>query len=226
MLYRDAKVLALDLSRASLAYAKRKARELGVDDISFLQGDILAVEPDLGAFDIVECSGVLHHMADPLAGWRRLTAVLKPGGVMKVALYSETARRHVVALRDFIAAEGFPATPEGIRACRAAVMARIEEPAMAAVASGRDFYSLSLCRDLLFHVQEHRFTIGQIADAVEDLGLEFLGFEWPDARSRRLFLERFPSDPGGLSFENWQAFEAAEPDCFAEMYQFWLKKPG
>jgi len=33
-----------------------------------------------------------------------------------------------------------------------------------------DFFSLSECRDLLFHVQEHRFTIPQSGDALDALG--------------------------------------------------------
>ena len=50
-------------------------------------------------FDLVESSGVLHHMEDPQEGWRILTGLVKPGGLMKIALYSEIARQDVVAAR-------------------------------------------------------------------------------------------------------------------------------
>ena len=40
-----------------------------------------------------------------------------------------------------------------------------------------DFYTMSTFRDLLFHVQEHRFTIPKIKDCLAQLGLTFCGFE-------------------------------------------------
>ena len=40
-----------------------------------------------------------------------------------------------------------------------------------------DFYSTSECRDLLFHVQEHRMTLPQIKAFLVAQELQFLGFE-------------------------------------------------
>ena len=45
------------------------------------------------------------------------------------------------------------------------------------IVSSGDFYSLSTLRDLIFHVQEHRFTIPLIKDHLEKLRLKFCGFE-------------------------------------------------
>src|ERR1043165_1545604 len=53
-----ARVLAIDLSLASLAYAKRKSDAAGVA-IEYAQADILALAPDR-KFDMIESSGVLH----------------------------------------------------------------------------------------------------------------------------------------------------------------------
>tara|TARA_B100000787_G_scaffold93930_1_gene69343 strand:+ start:154 stop:381 length:228 start_codon:yes stop_codon:yes gene_type:complete len=68
----------------------------GFKNIEYMQADIL----DLGnldkKFDIVESSGVLHHMDDPMAGWKVLTDCLKPAGLMNLGLYSELARPHIV----------------------------------------------------------------------------------------------------------------------------------
>ena len=84
--FKGSNVLAIDLSLSSLSYAKRKTEELGIQNIDYMQADIL----DLGKlgrqFDIVESAGVLHHMDDPVAGWRVLTDCLKPGGLMKIGL--------------------------------------------------------------------------------------------------------------------------------------------
>jgi len=143
---------------------------------------------------------------------------------MRIGLYSELARRHVVRAREFIAAGGFPPTPEGIRACRAAILARQDDALLARVARGEDFYSLSACRDLIFHVQEQRFTLPQIAVLIADLHLQFVGFEWPDAGTAARYRASFPEDRALTDLDNWHRFETKTPDTFVLMYQFWVRK--
>jgi SAM-dependent methyltransferase len=218
--FTGAAVLAVDLSRASLAYARRKTLELGLKNIAYRRADLLALGALGERFDLVECSGVLHHLEDPLAGWRVLAGLRKPGGLMRIGLYSEAGRRAVVRARELIAAEGFTPDLEGIRACRAAIRARAEhDPLLATLARNEDFYSASGCRDLMFHVHEHRFSLPQVESMIEGLGLGFLGFEFPDSgatlgRYRARFLED--------SLHNWHKFEQEFPDTFSRMYQFWV----
>ena len=88
-----ARVLAIDISVASLAYAKRKVREERLVNIEFAQADILELGAIGRVFDHIEAVGVLHHLADPKTGWRVLLSLLRPGGTMHVGLYSQLARR-------------------------------------------------------------------------------------------------------------------------------------
>jgi hypothetical protein len=76
-------------------------------------------------------------------------------------------------------------------------------------------------RDLLLHVQEHRFSLAQIAAALDRLALGFLGFELDDPAALGAYRERFPADPRAVSLANWERFEADRPATFAGMYQFW-----
>src|SRR6185295_3717387 len=110
----ESSILAVDLSLTSLAYAVRKTRELGIRNIDYRQADLLLLGALPERFDVVDCTGVLHHLEDPVAGWRVLCSLLRPGGVMRVGLYSELARRHVVRARELIATSGFAPTPSGI----------------------------------------------------------------------------------------------------------------
>jgi len=169
---------------------------------------------------LIEASGVLHHMADPFEGWRILLALLRPSGIMHLGLYSELARRHVVAVRSFIAERGYGSTPAEIRRCRQDL---INSP-MRGVARFNDFFTTSECRDLLFHVQETRVAIPAIEDFLKRHALRFLGFEFDAAtmaKYRALFAERSWSltDLG-----RWHDLETAYPDTFANMYQFWVQK--
>jgi len=70
-----ASVLAVDLSVASLAYAKRKTGALDRSNIEYAQADILKLGALERTFDLIESSGVLHHLADPYAGWRVLAYI-------------------------------------------------------------------------------------------------------------------------------------------------------
>lgn len=220
-----AKLLAIDLSLASLAYAKRKSLELGVTNIEYRQADLLALRPEDGRFDQVEASGVLHHLEDPLAGWRVLANLVQPGGAMRIGLYSERGRRAVVRARELIAKEGFEATAAGIRACRSAILERAGDESFAKLVRNEDFYSMSGCRDLLFHVQEHRFTLPQVRDMIASLGLAFAGFELADIGiTAARYRARYPQDAAMIDLDNWHRFEEEHPDTFSRMYQFWVRK--
>lgn len=222
--FAGAAVLGVDLSRVSLAYALRMTRLLGLDNVRYAQADLLALGEDEAPFDIVAASGVLHHLRDPMEGWRRLLGRLAPGGLMQIGLYSEAARASVAAARAFIAARGHATTPDGIRRCRAEIMALPDShPARGVVGMFDDFFTLSGCRDLLFHVQEHRFTLPQIAAALNSLGLEFLGFRLPPAVRQR-YRARFPQDRDATSLALWHDYERENPFTFAGMYQFWALK--
>ena len=219
--FKGSKILAIDLSLSSLSYAKRKTEELGIQNIDYMQADILHLGKLDKQFDIVESAGVLHHMDDPVAGWRVLTDCLKPGGLMKIGLYSELARQHIVEMRQEISKAGIGSSDAAMKSLRATVMAS-DLKHHKRILNFSDFYSLSELKDLLFHVQEHRFTIPQIQDCLAELGLEFCGFEANKIVSHFKQTNTGADDPYDL--DKWQAYEEANPSAFAGMYQFWCQK--
>ncbi len=164
-----ARILAVDLSTASLAYAKRKTRELGIVNIEYAQADILRLESIGRTFDFIQCVGVLHHLEDPVAGWRVLRSMLRPGGVMHIGLYSELARRDIAAAQDLIVAQGYQSTTEGIRQFRLDLQLVDRWRPFRCLTAMEDFYDTSGCRDLLFHAKEHRFTLRQIKESLRSL---------------------------------------------------------
>jgi SAM-dependent methyltransferase/tetratricopeptide (TPR) repeat protein len=216
--YPHSRVLAVDLSLSSLAYARRKTREFGLSNIEYAHGDILKLGSLGRTFDLIEAIGVLHHLADPMAGWRVLVSLLRPGGLMLIALYSELARRSVTAARAFIAEKGYQPTVQDIRACRQELILR----GQAAGLAFPDFFTVSGCRDLLFNVMEHRLSIPQIKTFLAENGLAFLGFD-VRPQIRQQFQHEFPDPAAASDLDKWHEFEIGHPRTFAGMYVFWVQ---
>jgi len=161
----------------------------------------------------------LHHLGDPIAGWRVLLGLLRPGGFMHMGLYSELARRDIVAARAVILEQGYRPTVDDIRRCRQELL----NSSLNGVAKAGDFFSTSECRDLLFHIQERRLTIPQIKSFIAENDLKFIGFEFAPQVMQR-YRDIFGGDRFVRDLDRWHAFETQRPDTFAGMYQFWIQK--
>jgi 2-polyprenyl-3-methyl-5-hydroxy-6-metoxy-1,4-benzoquinol methylase len=219
--YDGARVLAIDLSRASLGYAARKSRDAQLRNIDYAQADILNLGSLNATFDVIESSGVLHHLGDPEQGWRVLVSLLRPGGAMLVGLYSAAARSDILAARALIIDRGYQETAADIRRCRQELQTFADGTPFKNVTRYNDFFTTAECRDLLFHVQERQFTIPDIKSFLINNGLTFLGFT---GAVRQAYGSRFPDDPTMTDLDRWQAFETENPMAFVNMYQFWVQK--
>jgi SAM-dependent methyltransferase len=220
-------VLAIDLSAASLAYAARMAKRYGAGNIAFARADLQSLadigQRYAGRFDVIECTGVLHHLADPLAGWRRLLGCLAKDGRMLVGLYSAVARRSLRALRDDPAYPGPGCSDADLRRFRQLLLERSESEAGGDLRASRDFYTTSNFRDLALHVSENPVALPEIARFLTETHLEFRGFQLERGVFAR-FRAQFPgaSWPGALA--RWAEFEAANPGTFNGMYNFWCAR--
>ncbi len=222
--FSGSRVLAVDLSLASLAYAQRKTRAAGLTNLDYAQADILKLGSIGRTFDVIEASGVLHHMADPMAGWRVLLSLLRPGGLMHVGFYSELARADIVAARSFIAERGYGRSAQDIRRCRQELLMTMNDSRPYKNILGfSDFFSTSGCRDLLFHVQENRLTLPAIKAFLSENNLEFLGFELTPQKAEA-FRRSFSADGAFTDLDLWHIFETENPATFSGMYQFWIQK--
>ena len=151
--YKNSKVLAIDLSLSSLSYAKRKTQELNIDNIDYMQADILNLDKLNRSFDIIESVGVLHHMDEPITGLKVLKNCLKDGGLMKIGLYSELARKHIVEMRDEIYKNDLGSSGDEMKSYRN-MLIKSKKPHHKLILNSTDLYSMSTLKDLLFHVQE------------------------------------------------------------------------
>lgn len=219
----DAEVSAVDLSKASLSYALFKKAELGIENVTFKHADLLEIGQIEGRFDYIVSSGVLHHLKEPLKGWRALTDLLTPGGLMRIALYSSKARKSVNEIRERIAQAGIGNDAVSIREFRRDIRKHLKLSAIKEIENFPEYYTVPECRDLLFHVQEHQYDIPELKESLEALGLQFVKFYLP-ADVLEAYVRRYPDDPEAVNLDYWDRWETARPDTFAGMYRFWCRK--
>jgi len=155
-----------------------------------------------------------------MTGWRVLAGCLKKGGLMKIGLYSQLARQHIVKIRKEISQRKIEIGSDAIKVFRQEIINSAEEH-HEKISRTADFYSLSTVRDLLFNVQEHRFKLLQIRDCLEAMGLKFCGFELENITD---FDEIYKQKNDRYDLEKWDEYERKHPDTFASMYEFWCQK--
>ena len=140
---------------------------------------------------------------------------------MLIGLYSEKARANIINIRETINSLRIKTTKNNIINFRREIFEKNNKD-WDSIKNSPDFYSTSGVRDLLFHVQEHRFTIKKIRSYMDKLGLVFLGFEntYVVERFRKAYYESIDL----YDLDKWEDFERTNPRIFSGMYQFWCKR--
>ena len=221
-----ARITAIDLSLPSIAYGKRMAEEIGyANKIDFMHGDLMEVGKIGRTFDLVVSSGVLHHMKEPEKGFAAILNTLKPGGRMNISLYSQIARDlNLGPASEYIKKKGYTSSDADIRQFRHEVMQMpVDDPIRRCVRAS-DFFMMAECNDLLFHVQEHRFTCLTLKALTEKLGLE-LFHVYMQPKYAKAWKEKHPDNPK-FDFDRLHVFEQENPDLFLEMYKMYFHRKG
>ncbi len=103
-----AEIVALELSEASLEIARERlgAQSTHLASVRFLQADLqsdlLQRYPDLGHFDYIHCSGVIHHIPDPLLALQELRRLLAPAGIFYLMVYAGSARHEIETIQRLL----------------------------------------------------------------------------------------------------------------------------
>jgi hypothetical protein len=167
---------------------------------------------------------VLHHLGDPIAGWRVLVDKLAPAGLMQISLYSKSGRAPLSAMREEAERRGLEPVSADIKSLRPLVMSGGLTEELTEILPGSDFYSQSNFRDLVFPAQEHQFTPGEIGEALESLNLNLIGFDLSKLLIPRHAIERFSAHNGVFDIDACERIEQLYPRAFSSMYRFWCQK--
>jgi len=178
---RDAQVIGIDLSDASLNYQRELQTKYDLTNLRLFKGD-LRDSAELGQFDLIFCTGVLHHLAKPEEGVLALKKALAPGGVMKLMLYGATLRAGVYMMQDVFRRLQVEQSPEGVALVRSALdLLPSRHFARLYMDHAGELDDDSALVDTFLHPQDRAYTVPQVLKLVRDCGLWFQG--WADGIS-------------------------------------------
>jgi SAM-dependent methyltransferase len=169
-----AEIVATDLSRRSLAIARRRCRLRAIRNVAFAPCDLddASTWPD-GQFDLIECYGVLMNLADPAAALAGMAARLTPGGVLRLMVYPQYSRTRVFQIQRLAQLLGLHAGdrshPGRLRAAMRALP--VAHPLRAAFTGYDDSRSDAGIVDGFLHAGDRGFTAFQLGELVQQAGL-------------------------------------------------------
>ena len=216
----NVKIDAIDLSLKSLSFAKRKSKELKVENISFFQDDILNLPNQRKKYDLIACGGVLHHMEEPEKGLQILSDKLNNKGLLLIALYSTLARQNIKRVQNGIKLERINPHDRELRYLREWLKIKLQNDPITKI---KDFHSSSGFRDLFLHVQEHTFSCLELKKLLKRCNLEFCGFSLPN-KTILEFASQHVDFNDFYSLDAWHAYEQKQPNLFLGMYNFYCQK--
>lgn len=198
----NADIVHLDFSSASIAIARERAAIRKLDNITWVHDSLLNLPSlALGQFDYINCSGVLHHLADPDAGLQALRAVLKEDGAMGVMVYATYGRTGVYQMQSLLRLMQDGVTDEAARVSHASAVLKAL-PASNWFKRGEALHQDHKIGDagvydLLLHSQDRAYTVGDVYDWFEtrnDLRLTFSDVQ----RGRAAYLPHLIGSRNGL----------------------------
>ena len=175
-------VVYTDISAASLDIARARTAARGFANVTFLRRaieDLSAAE--VGRFDYVDCCGVLHHLADPAAGLRTLTALLREDGGMGLMVYGSLGRTGVYPLQALLrAVAGSDPLAERVALARR-LLDRLPETNWVKRNPQLSDHLLGDAGlvDLLLHARDQAYTVPEVAALTHAAGLAVTGFVEP-----------------------------------------------
>jgi SAM-dependent methyltransferase len=182
----DAEIIATDISQGALDAAANLAGQLGLRNLRFHRQD-LAGSIFREQFDLVVCTGVVHHLPDPASGLARIRESLKPEGALLLMVYNKMHREPLAQFRStlgLLCSEQEELSRRYELACHLlqefATSERCSPP-------GRDAFRLlaeqpedrSQVADALLHPLEVSYDVDELLALLESASFEHISWLYP-----------------------------------------------
>jgi SAM-dependent methyltransferase len=179
-----ARITYIDISRTSMDIARERARVRNLENIDWHHGSILDVASlDFAPFDLISCTGVLHHLPEPELGLAALRSVLAPDGALSLMLYGRMGRLSIYAGQELmrLVNQGIDDPKLKIQHARSVLhslpptnwLLRGGDPKEVLVSFLEDESNLY---DTLLHEQDRAYSVTEIYELLNGAHLELIEF--------------------------------------------------
>ena len=170
----DARITAIDVSDTSLRYTRDLQRKYNLENLELHQLPIESVREIGRSFDLVVCTGVLHHLPDPDFGLRALRDVLQPNGAMRLMVYARYGRAGIYMMQEYCRLLEIGASATDLRSLGAALKALPpDHPISSLLRRSKDFWRPEAMADALLHPQDRAYTVPELYAWLDRCGMSF-----------------------------------------------------
>jgi SAM-dependent methyltransferase len=175
----QSRVVGIDVSTTSLDHTDQLKRKYGLTNLETAHVPLESVEAIDRRFDLIVCTGVLHHLVDPAAGLRTLRSVLKPHGVIYLMVYAPYGRTGIYMLQRYCRTLGVGRSDQEIADLRSTVAALPpQHPLHAELATSRDARNTDALADALLNPRDQSYSVPELFDLLERGGVRFSRWYW------------------------------------------------
>src|SRR5829696_2834353 len=168
-----ARVTGIDFSATSVRCTEELKQRYHLENLQVQQLPVERATELEVRFDQVVCTGVLHHLADPLAGLRALRSVLERDGALHLMVYAPYGRAGIYMMQEFCRRVGIGATDDGIRDLVAILGALPPGHPLRTLRAAPDFHRAAAIADALLTPHDRAYSVPQLFELLEAGGLTF-----------------------------------------------------
>lgn len=171
-----ARVVGSDVSSGSLEVCAETAKQLGVSNLELRQESINQVTYR-EEFDYIISTGVIHHNADPQATLAKISAALKPDGVLELMVYNRFHWTVPAAFQKAIrllGSNGSAVNFDSELALAKAMLGELPQETLIGIISDYRDRSDAMLADELLQPVLHSYTVESLAELVASCGLEII----------------------------------------------------
>jgi SAM-dependent methyltransferase len=169
-----ARITAIDISDTSLRHTRDLQRKYNLTNLELHQLPIERVGEMGYSFDLVVCTGVLHHLPDPDHGLCALRDVLRPRGAMRLMVYAPYGRTGIYMMQDYCRLLGISASASDLRDLGAAIeMLPAAHPISGVLRSAKDLRQPEAIADALLHPQDRAYTVSELYAWLDRCAMSF-----------------------------------------------------
>ena len=170
----DARVTAIDISQTSLHHTRDLQQKYDLKNLELRQLPIEDVRQLAHSFDLIVCTGVLHHLPDPDLGLRALRDVLRPQGAMRLMVYGRYGRAGIYMMQEYCRLLNVGATEDDLRDLGAMLAALpADHPISVVLRKAKDFRKPDAMADALLHPQDRAYTVPELYAWLDRCNMSF-----------------------------------------------------